>query len=101
MELARRIRLNKLSMILCQEASADHLQGTGTKKNIRSNYIKEYHAELSPLIYFKVDKKSFFLKKRIIKYLFRIFTYFLILNIKNCIKNLAKFSAIFYYVYLK
>jgi GT2 family glycosyltransferase len=101
MELARRIRLNKLSMILCQEACAEHLQGTGTKKNIRSNFIKEYHAELSPLIYFKVDKKSFFIKRRIIKYLFRIFTYFFILNIKNCIKNLAKFSAIFYYVYLK
>lgn len=101
MELARRIRLNKLSMILCQEASAEHLQGTGTKKNIISNFIKEYHAELSPLIYFKVDKKSFFLKKRIIKYLFRIFAYLFILKIKNCIKNLAKFSAIFYYVYLK
>jgi hypothetical protein len=101
MELARRIRSNKLSMILCQDASAEHLQGTGTKKNIRSNFIKEYHAELSPLIYFKVNKDSIILKKKLIKYFFRIFTYLIVLNLKNSIKNLAKFSATFYYVYLK
>ena len=101
MELARRIRSNKLSMILCQDASAEHLQGTGTKKNIRSNFIKEYHAELSPLIYFKVNKDSFLLKKKLIKYFFRTFSYLIILNLKNSIKNLAKFSATFYYVYLK
>jgi len=102
MELSRRIfNTKKFSIVLSYEAKAHHLQGTGVKKNFLSNYIKEYHSELSPLIYFKIDKNKFFIKKKMIKYLFRIFLYLIILNLKRSIKNIAKFSATFFYIYLK
>lgn len=100
MELSRRIfNSKKFSIILSHEAKAQHFQGTGVKKNFLSNYIKEYHSELSPLIYFKADKSKFFLKKKLIKYFFRILSYLLILNLKKSVKNIAKFSATFKYVY--
>ena len=100
MELSKRIFCTKkFSIVLSYEAKAQHLQGTGVKKNFLSNFIKEYHSELSPLIYFKIDKNKFFLRIKMIKYFFRIFSYLFILNLKNSIKNMAKFSAIFFYVY--
>lgn len=101
MELSRRIfKTKRLSIVLSHEAKAQHLQGTGVKKNFLSNYIKEYHSELSPLIYFKIGKNKFFLKKKLIKYFLRIFSYLLILNFEKSVKNIAKFSANFYYIYL-
>jgi len=101
MELSRRIfKTKRLSIVLSHEAKAQHLQGTGVKKNFLSNYIKEYHSELSPLIYFKIGKNKFFLKKKLIKYFLRIFSYLLILNFEKSVKNIAKFSATFYYIYL-
>ena len=84
MELSRRIfNSKKYSIVLSHKAKAQHLQGTGVKNNFLSNYIKQYHSELSPLIYFKIDKRNFFLIKRMIKYFFRIFSYLIILNLKN------------------
>ena len=101
MELSRRIfKTKKFSIVLSYESKAQHFQGTGVKKNFLSNYIKEYHAELSPLIYFKIDKNKFFIKKKLIKYFLRIFSYLLIFNLEKSAKNIAKFSATFYYIYL-
>ena len=100
MELSRRIfKTKKFSIVLSYKAKAQHLQGTGVKKNFLSNYIKEYHSELSPLIYFKIDKNKFFLRIKMLKYFLRIFSYLFILNLKNSIKNMAKFSATFSYIY--
>jgi GT2 family glycosyltransferase len=102
MELSKRIfKTKKFSIILSNESKAQHMQGTGVKNNFLSNYIKAYHSELSPLIYFKIDKNKIFLKKKMIKYFFRIFSYLIILNLKSSFKNIAKFSATFSYVYLK
>ena len=100
MELSRRIfKTKKFSIVLSYKAKAQHLQGTGVKKNFLSNYIKEYHSELSPLIYFKINKNKFFLKIKMLKYFLRIFSYLFILNLKNSTKNMAKFSATFSYIY--
>ena len=100
MELSKRIfNSKKFSIVLSHEAKAQHLQGTGVKKNFLSNYIKEYHSELSPLIYFKINKNKFFLKIKMLKYFLRIFSYLFILNLKNSTKNMAKFSATFSYIY--
>ena len=100
MELSRRIfKTKKFSIVLSYKAKAQHLQGTGVKKNFLSNYIKVYHSELSPLIYFKINKNKFFLKIKMLKYFLRIFSYLFILNLKNSTKNMAKFSATFSYIY--
>ena len=61
--------------------------------------MRAYHNELSPFFYYKVKKLSFNLTWKMLKYLFRSFTYLATFNIKNSIKNIAKFLAILNYIF--
>ena len=70
------------------------------KNDLTTFVIKTFHLELSPLIYFGVNKNSKFLFYRILKYFFRTCAYLLILNFKKSLKNLIKIFSIIYYFIL-
>ena len=77
---------------------AKHNQGNSSKNSLLNYFIRSYHGELSPLIYFNVGKQNLRLYKNILKYLFRSISYLFILNIKVSIKNISKLSAIINYI---
>lgn len=97
MELFRRLRQEKYSIILSSSAIAIHNKSQSVRRNYYTNFIINYNSELSPLIYFNINKKSFFLYRRLLIYSFRFFTYLLIFKIDKSFKNLAKSYAILIY----
>mgnify|MGYP001342962472 CR=1 FL=1 len=92
-DLCRRFRSKKLSVIVDPSSLATHQQGQSSKKGIKNFMIKTFYSEYSPLIYFNIQKLSVFLIYKQIRYLFRSVTYLLILNIKKSFINLIKLYA--------
>ena len=92
-DLCRKFKKKKLSIIVNPLSLAYHNQGKSSKLSLNNFILKTYHSELSPLYYFNVKKNSAYLYKNMLKYLFRTFSYLCILNIKNSLKNLTKLSA--------
>ena len=92
-DLCRRFRSKKHSVIVSPNSLAVHKQGHSSKKNIKNFIIKTFYSEYSPLIYFNVKKLSSFLIYKQIRYLFRSVTYLLILNVKKSFINLIKLYA--------
>ena len=100
-EICRRIRQNKFSYIISPNSCAFHHQGNSSKQNLITFFIRIFHSELSPLIYFNVNKFSGILFLRSLKYLFRSISYLCILNFYKSFKNIIKFFAVFYYALRK
>lgn len=100
LELFRRVRQKKYSIILSSLAIAIHNKSKSVRRNYHTNFIINYNSELSPLIYFNVNKKNFFLYKRLIIYFFRFLTYLLIFKKDRSFHNLAKFCAILIYLFI-
>jgi len=92
-DLCRRFRSKKHSVIISPSSLAIHKQGRSSKKSIKNFIIKTFYSEYSPLIYFNVQKLSRFLIYKQIRYLFRSLTYLLIFNIKKSFINLIKLYA--------
>ena len=92
-DLCRRFNQKKLSVIINFKATANHVGGGSSKFKISTFFARSYHSEISPLYYFRVKKNSPHLYKNMFKYLFRSFSYLLILNLKNSLKNIAKLFA--------
>ena len=92
-DLCRRFRSKKLSVIITPKSKAEHKQIKSSDSNFQSFLIKTYYHEYSPLVYFNVQEFSFFYFKRIMKYLFRGVSYFLILNFKKSLIYFLRLSA--------
>lgn len=92
-DLCRKFKKKKLSIIVNPLSLAYHNQGKSSKLTLNNFILKTYHSELSPLYYFNIKKNSAYLYKNMLKYLFRTLSYLCILNIKNSLKNLSKLSA--------
>ena len=92
-DLCRKSRSKKNSVIVTPKSKAQHNQGKSSKSNIQNFLIKTFHNEYSPLIYFNVQKFTIYHFKKITKYIFRGFSYLLILNIKKSMTNFIKLSA--------
>ena len=92
-DLCRKSRSKKTSVIITPKSKAHHNQGRSSKSNIQNFLTKTFHNEYSPLIYFNVQKFTTHHFKKIIKYLFRGFSYLLILNVKKSITNFVKLTA--------
>ena len=97
-DLCRKFRKHKFSVIVNPLATLIHKEKKSSNKDMYTFMIKNFHLELSPLIYFSVKKKSIFLYFRLIKYFFRTFSYLCILNFKRSLHNIIKLSAVFYYI---
>ena len=92
-DICRKFRLKKTSVIVTPKSKAQHNQGKSSKSNIQNFLIKTFHNEYSPLIYFNVQKFTIYHFKKITKYIFRGFSYLLILNIKKSMTNFIKLAA--------
>ena len=92
-DLCRKSRSKKNSVIVTPKSKAQHHQGKSSKSNIQNFLIKTFHNEYSPLIYFNVQKFTTHHFKKIIKYFIRGLLYLLILNIKKSITNFVKLTA--------
>ena len=92
-DLCRKFRSKKTSVIITPKSKAHHNQGKSSKSNIQNFLTKTFHNEYSPLIYFNVQKFTIHHFKKIIKYFFRGFSYLLILNIKKSMTNFIKLNA--------
>lgn len=97
-DLCKKFRESNFSVIVNPEAKIVHDKKKSSINDIKTFAIKTFHLELSPLYYFNIKKDSKFLYYRILKYLFRTFTYFLILNFKKSFKNLIKTSAVLSFI---
>jgi N-acetylglucosaminyl-diphospho-decaprenol L-rhamnosyltransferase len=97
-DLCRKLRKAGYSVIVNPNSIAKHNQGNSSKNSLFNYFLRSYHGELSPLLYFNVRKKNYSLYVKIFKYLLRSFTYLFIFNIKRSIKNFSKFSAIINYI---
>ena len=101
-DLCRRFRSKKLSVIITPKSKAEHKQNKSSDSNFRNFLIKTYYHEYSPLVYFNVQTFSFFYLKRMLKYLFRGISYLVILNLKKSLVYFLRLSAsIRYFVNLK
>ena len=101
-DLCKRFRSKKLSVIITPKSKATHSQDKSSDSNFYNFFIKTYYHEYSPLVYFKVQKFSFFYLKRMVKYLFRGVSYLLILNFKKSLSYFLRLSAsIRYFINLK
>lgn len=100
-DLCKKFRNHNLSVIINPQAKIIHNMQKSSNKDLTTFVIKNFHLELSPLIYFKIKKSSGFLYSRLLKYLFRSVSYSCILNLKKSLNNLIKFSAIFYFIVKK
>ena len=100
-DLCRKFLKKKLSVIVSPKALAFHAEGTSAKNNLWVFLVRTYYSEKSPLYYFKVKKNSLDIYKKMIKYFFRSISYLCILNLRNSLKNLLKFSANFIYIIYK
>jgi len=96
--LCRKLKKKGIPIIKIYESKAIHNASTSTKKTIKSNFIIYKHHILSSYIYFNVQKKSFYLKKKLLIYLFRSISYLLILNLNNSLKNFARLCAVISYI---
>ena len=92
--LCRKLKEARIPIIKIFSSKAIHLEGASTKKNIKSKFIIYKNHILSSYIYFNVDKKDIYLKKKIIIYLFRSITYLLIFNFENSLKNFSRLCAV-------
>ena len=92
-DICRKLRSKKTSVIVTPKSKAQHNQGKSSKSNIQNFLIKTFHNEYSPLIYFNVQKFTIHHFKKITKYIFRGFSYLLILNIKKSMTNFIKLAA--------
>ena len=92
-DICKKLRSKKTSVIVTPKSKAQHNQGKSSKSNIRNFLIKTFHNEYSPLIYFKVQKFTIHHFKKVTKYIFRGFSYLLILNIKKSMTNFIKLAA--------
>ena len=97
-DLCRKFKKYKFSVIVNPLATLIHKEKKSSNKDINTFMIKNFHLELSPLIYFDIKKNSFFLYLRLMKYIFRTLSYLCILNFKKSFHNILKFSAVFYYI---
>ena len=93
LDLCRRLNRKKYSVIIDPNSTAFHKQGRSSKINIKNFMVKTFHSEYSPLIYFNVQKLSFFLIKKLIKCFYRFFAYLLILNLKKSLIYFVRFYA--------
>ena len=98
-DLCRKIRKFKFSTIVFNDIIAYHNVSSSSKKDYLTFFIRAFHNELSPNIYFNANKFSSFLFYKLLKYIFRFFTYLFIFNFKKSIKNLAKLLAITFYIF--
>jgi len=96
--LWRKLKKKGIPIIKIYESKAIHNASKSTKKTIKSNFIINKHHILSSYIYFNVQKKSFYLKKKLLIYLFRSISYLLILNLNNSLKNFARLCAVISYI---
>jgi len=97
-DLCKKFRRNNLSVIVNPLATLTHSKKKSSNNDLITFTIKNFHLELSPLIYFKIKKNASFLYFRLLKYLFRSFSYICIFNLKKSSNNLIKFAAILYYI---
>ena len=100
-DLCRKFRNNKFSLVLNPECNMTHHEGNSVNNNITTYCIKTFHSECSPLIYFNVSKLNLNIYWKIIKYFFRAISYLLILNFKNSLKNFLKLLATINYILFK
>ncbi len=56
-DLCRKFLKKKLSIIVNPSSIAHHKQGSSSKFNIKNFFIRIHHNELSPLLYFDIQKK--------------------------------------------
>ena len=100
-DLCKKFRQAKLSVILAPEIKVIHEEGTSSKNNLSNFIIRTFNKEISPLIYFKSKKLNLNLLVKILKYFFRTFSYLIILNLKNSLKNFLKLIATLSYIVFK
>ena len=100
-DLCRKFRNNKFSLVLNPECNMIHHEGNSVNDNIATYCIKTFNHECSPLIYFNVGKLNLNIYWKIIKYFFRTISYLLILNFKNSLKNFLKLLATINYILFK
>ena len=100
-DLCRKFREKRLSVIINPKAIGIHEEGNSSKNDISTFITRIYHSELSPLIYFAVKKFTPSIYWKMTKYIFRTFSYLFILNFKKSFKNFLKFLAIFNYIFFK
>lgn len=98
LDLCRKFLKKGFSIIVNPLSIAHHKEGSSSKIDLENLFIRSYHHEISPLFYFNVKKNSLHLYKNMLKYLFRMISYFLILNFKNSVKNFSKLYANITYV---
>ena len=100
-DLCKKFRKAKLSVILVPEIKVIHEEGTSSKNNLSNFIIRTFNKEISPLIYFKSKKLNLNLLVKMLKYFFRTFSYLIILNLKNSLKNFLKLLATLSYIVFK
>ena len=100
-DLCKKFRKAKLSVILVPEIKVIHEEGTSSKNNLSNFIIRTFNKEISPLIYFKLKKLNLNLLIKILKYFLRTFSYLIILNLKNSLKNFLKLLATLSYIAFK
>ena len=100
-DLCRKFREKKLSVIINPKAIGIHKEGNSSKNDISTFITRIYHSELSPLIYFAVKKFTPSIYWKMTKYIFRTLSYLFILNFKKSFINFLKFLAIFNYIFFK
>lgn len=96
-DLCRKLYFKKIPIIKIYNSKARHLRHKSVKKNFYNFFIIEMYHVYSAYIYYAVNKNEIRLNKKLLIYLLRIFSYFLIFNIKGSLKNLARFCAIIKY----
>ena len=101
-DLCRKFRSKKLSVIVTPKSSVEHKQEKSSDSDFLNFLIKTYYHEYSPLVYFNVRKFSLFYLKRMMKYFFRGISYLIILNFKKSFTYFLRLSAsIIYFINLK
>tara|TARA_X000000950_G_scaffold13878_1_gene15039 strand:+ start:888 stop:1769 length:882 start_codon:yes stop_codon:yes gene_type:complete len=101
-DLCRKFRSKKLSVIVTPKSSVEHKQEKPSNSDFQNFLIKTYYHEYSPLVYFNVQKFSFFYLKRMMKYLFRGISYLMILNLKKSLTYFLRLAAsVGYFINLK
>ena len=97
-DLCKKFRKHNFSVIVNPFATLIHKEKKSSNNDLTTFIIKNFHLELSPLIYFDIKRSAGFLYFRLLKYLFRSLSYSCILNLKKSLNNLVKFGAVFYYI---
>ena len=100
-DLCRKFRNNKFSLVLNPRCNMIHYEGNSVNNNIITYCIKTFNHEYSPLIYFNASKLKLNIYWKIIKYFYRTISYLLILNFKNSLKNFLKLLATINYILFK